>query len=80
MSAVKPLPEEKAPAELKPVYEGMKAKFGKMPAFFGTMAHKGEVLKHFLPLYAAITGPGAVEQKLKEFAYLKTSLVNACEY
>ncbi len=80
MSAVKPLPEEKAPAELKPVYEGMKAKFGKMPAFFGTMAHKGEVLKHFLPFYAAITGPGAVEQKLKEFAYLKTSLVNACEY
>jgi hypothetical protein len=44
------------------------------------MAHKPEVLKHFLPFYAAITGPGAVEQKLKEFAYLKTSLVNSCEY
>src|ERR1700687_1181067 len=71
MSAVKPLPAEKAPAELKPVLEAMKAKFGKMPAFFGTMAHKPEVLKNFLPLYAAITGPGAVEQKLKEFAYLK---------
>ena len=25
-------------------------------------------------------GAGAVEPKLKEFAYLKTSLVNGCEY
>ena len=80
MSAVKALPEEKAPADLKPIYEAMKAKFGKMPVFFGTMAHKAEVLKSFLPFYGAITGPGAVEQKLKEFAYLKTSIVNGCEY
>jgi alkylhydroperoxidase/carboxymuconolactone decarboxylase family protein YurZ len=80
MTVVKPLAEENAPAELKPIYEGMKQKFGRMPNFFGMMAHKPEVLKNFLPFYTAITGPGALDQKYKEFAYLKTSLINGCEY
>lgn len=80
MAVVKPLAEDKAPAELKPVYESMKQRFGRMPNFFGMMAHKPEVLKNFLPFYSAITGPGSVEPKYKEFAYLKTSLVNSCEY
>jgi len=80
MRIVQPVPEEKAPADLKPIYESMKKTFGRMPNFFGMMAHKPEVLKNFLPMYGAITGPGAVDQRYKEFAYLKTSLVNSCEY
>jgi hypothetical protein len=44
------------------------------------MAHRPNVLQTFLPLYAAITGEGTVEQRYKELAYLKTSLVNGCEY
>lgn len=79
MAVVNPLPEEKAPADLKPIYESMKQRFGHMPNFYAVMAHKPEVLKNFLPFYAAITGPGAVEQKYKEFAYLKTSIINGCE-
>ena len=80
MAVVKPLAEENASADLKPIYEGMKQKFGRMPNFFGVMAYKPEVLKHFLPLYSAIIGPGALDQKYKEFAYLTTSLANGCEY
>jgi Carboxymuconolactone decarboxylase family len=80
MATVMPVSEEKASAEVKPIYSNMKEKFGKMPNFFGMMAHKPAVLKAFLPLYGAITGEGALEQKYKEFAYLKTSLINGCEY
>ena len=80
MPVVKPLPEEKAPADLKPIYASMKQNIGHMPNFFGMLAHKPEVLKNFLPMYGAITGPGALDQKYKEFAYLKTSLINGCEY
>ena len=80
MGDVRPLPEEKAPAELKPIYETMKKKFGRMPNFFGMLANKPEVLKHFLPFYSAITGPGTLDQKYKELAYLKTSIVNGCEF
>ncbi len=80
MPVVSPLAEEKAPEDLKAIYEGMKKKFGRMPNLFGVMANKPEVLKHFLPFYSAITGPGAVEQRYKELAYLKTSITNGCEY
>ena len=49
-------------------------------SFFGIMAQKPEVLKTFLPFYGAITGPGALDQRYKELAYLKTSMVNGCVY
>ena len=80
MATVPPLPRDKAAEQLKPIYDSMTGKFGKMPNFFGLMAHRPEVLKNFLPFYAAVTGEGSVESKLKELAYLKTSLVNGCNY
>jgi len=80
MAVVNPLPKEKAAPELHEIYEAMNKKFGKMPNFFATMARRPNVLQTFLPLYAAITGEGTVEQRYKELAYVKTSLVNGCEY
>lgn len=80
MAVVKPLAEDKAPEDLKPIYSGMKQKFGKIPNFFGMLAIKPEVLKNFLPFYAAITGPGSLDQRYKELAYLKTSIINGCQY
>jgi len=44
------------------------------------MAHRAAALKAFLPLYGAIMSEGTVEPKCKELAYLKTSLLNGCEY
>jgi Carboxymuconolactone decarboxylase family len=80
MSTIAPLAEERAAADVKPVYENLKQKHGKVPNFFAMLAHKPEVLKTFLPFDQAIIGPGAVEQKYKELAYLKTSSLNGCEY
>lgn len=80
MAAVNPLPREKAAENAKPIYESMTGQFGKMPNFFALMAHRPAVLKNFLPFYGAVTGEGTVEPKLKEFAYLKTSLLNGCAY
>ena len=80
MATVPPLPRDKAAEQIKPIYDSMTGKFGKMPNFFALMAHRPEVLKNFLPFYGAVTGDGSVEPKLKELAYLKTSLVNGCNY
>ena len=80
MATVAPVAEEHAAAEVQPIYENLKQKLGKVPNFFAMLAHRPEVLKTFIPFYGAVTGPGSVEQKYKEFAYLKTSSVNACEY
>jgi len=80
MAAVNPIPKEKAAAEVKDIYDALTGKFGRMPNIFAAMAHRPAVLKHFLPLYGAIINEGTVEPKYKELAYLKTSMLNGCEY
>jgi alkylhydroperoxidase family enzyme len=80
MAVVNPVPEEKAPAEAKGIYEQLKRGLGKVPNFFAAMAHRPEALKTFLPFYTIVTGPGTVEARYKELAYLKVSMTNACEY
>jgi hypothetical protein len=80
MATIAPVSEERAAAEVKPIYESLKKNVGKVPNFFAMLAHRPEVLKSFVPMYEAIVGPGGVEQKYKELCYLKTSIVNACEY
>jgi len=80
MAVVKPVPKDSAAPGAKPIFEDLTKKLGKVPNFFGVMAHRPDVLAKFVPFYGAVTSEGTVEPKLKEFAYLKTSLVNGCEY
>ena len=80
MAVMTQVSKDKAPDDVKPIYDMLSKNFGRVPGIFGTMAHRPGVLKHFLPLYGAIMNEGTVEPKLKEFAYLKTSLINGCEY
>ena len=80
MATVSPVSTEKAAPDVKPIFESLSKQIGHVPNFFAMLAHKPEVLKHFMPFYQAIVGPGALEQRYKELAYLKTSTVNGCEY
>ncbi|MFQ5890675.1 MAG: hypothetical protein ACE5JR_11565 [Gemmatimonadota bacterium] len=80
MPPIDPVSSERAPADLKGIYGALTEKFGRMPNFFGVMAHRPAVLKSFLPLYGSILNEGTVESKYKELAYLKTALLNGCEY
>jgi len=48
--------------------------------FFRAMANRPEVLKHFVPFYGSIAGPGAVERRVKELVYLTVSYTNKCAY
>ena len=71
MAVVNPLAKEKVAPEVQEAYEGMTKRFGK---------HRPNVLKNFLPFYGAVMNEGTVEPRYKELAYLKTSLLNGCEY
>lgn len=80
MAVINPVPPDKVAAAAKPVYEALSQKFGKVPNFFAVMAHRPNVLKNFLPFYAAVINEGTVEPKYKELAYLKAATLNGCEY
>ncbi len=80
MAIVDAIPSEKVPDDLKAVYDNLAKTFGRIPNIFGVMAHRPGALKAFLPLYGAVMNEGTVEARYKELAYLKTSLLNGCEY
>jgi alkylhydroperoxidase family enzyme len=79
MSRIEPVSRERA-ADLSPLYEGLEKKFGRVPNIFGVMAHRPDALKSFLPFYTAVVAQGTVAARHKELAYLKTSLLNGCQY
>ena len=80
MAVIDTIPKDKAPDDLKAVYDDLTKTFGRVPNIFAVMAHRPGALKAFLPLYAAVMSGGTVEPKYKELAYLKISLLNGCEY
>ncbi len=80
MAVVNPLPKEKAAPEVHEAYDGLTKRLGKVPNFFATMAHRPSVLNKFLPFYGTVMNEGTVEPRYKELAYLKTALINGCEY
>jgi uncharacterized peroxidase-related enzyme len=77
---IAPLTHDQAAGDIQPIFDRLTKAFGNMPAFFATMARSPEALKHFMPLYGAVINQGSVEAKYKELAYLKTALINGCEY
>lgn len=77
---ISPVTRDKAAPEVQPIFDRLTQAFGNMPAFFATMARVPEALQHFMPLYGAVINKGSVEAKYKELTYLKTALINGCEY
>jgi uncharacterized peroxidase-related enzyme len=79
-TGISPIAKENAAPEVQPILDKLTQGFGKVPAFFGTMARVPEAFAAFLPFYSAVIEHGTVERKYKELAYLKASLINGCEY
>jgi uncharacterized peroxidase-related enzyme len=79
-TGISPVSKENAAPEVQPLLDKLTQVFGKVPEFFGTMARVPEAFANFLPFYTAVIEHGTVPRKYKELAYLKTSLINGCEY
>jgi uncharacterized peroxidase-related enzyme len=77
---ISPLSKNEAAANVQPIFDKLTQALGKVPSFYATMARAPEALERFMPLYSAVMNKGTVEAKYKELAYLKTALINGCEY
>jgi len=80
MAVVDPLPRDTVPTDLRETYDALTKGAGRVPDFYGVMAHHPAALKNFLPLYASVMREGTLDARYKELAYLKTSHLNGCEY
>ncbi|HET8998431.1 MAG TPA: carboxymuconolactone decarboxylase family protein [bacterium] len=72
--------KDEAPDVVRRIYEGIEKRLGTVSNFFKVLAHMPDVLRAFNQLDGAIWADGALSPKLKDLAYLRTSIVNGCEY
>src|SRR5208337_1632694 len=67
---------EAASAEVREIYEGtLRGKPGNVQK---ALAHRPEMLKHFLSFYASVGR--SLDRKLYELIYLRVSFINGCHY
>ena len=78
MPHVPPLSDAQASDAAKTLFQGIQAKLAMVPNIFRTMGHAPPILKATLDLNGAIQQ--ALDPKLRELAYLKTSQLNGCNY
>ncbi len=77
---IEPLERSQAAESARATYDNLEKKMGRVINFFKVMAHKPNVLGPFLEFYSQVWAAGALSPKIKELAYLRTSLMNGCEY
>ena len=80
MGIPKPLTKEQAPTELHKIYDQLQKDIGRIPNIFGVVARFPAALKTLIQFYDAVMTQGNIDAKYKELAYLKTSIINECEY
>ncbi len=78
MAHIEPLSDENATEAAKNLFQPLQSALGMVPNIFRTMAHAPDVLAAILNLNAAIQQE--LPEKFRELAYLKTSLLNECQY
>ena len=78
MPLLEPVGDDTTSAPAKATFEKLHAKLKMVPNIFRTMAHAPEVLDATLTFNASFQS--GLDPKLRELAYLKTSLVNECHY
>ena len=62
---IEPLEKEHAAEAVRPIFEGMEKKTGRVLNMYKVMAHKPNVLAPFLEFYKSVWAPGALDVKIK---------------
>ncbi len=78
MPLLEPVGDDTTSRPAEATFEKLHAKLKMVPNIFRTMAHAPEVLDATLTFNASFQS--GLDPKLRELAYLKTSLINECHY
>jgi alkylhydroperoxidase family enzyme len=77
---IEPIQPEQASPEVQRIYRSLQDRLGSVSNFYKVLAHKPALLRAFTQVYGAIWDDGALDPRLEELAYLRTSIANGCEY
>jgi len=77
---VTPLEKQQVSKPAVAIYDELEQKGGKIINFYKVLAYKPDILKAFMAFYQQVWREGKVPAATKELAYLRTSILNGCEY
>jgi AhpD family alkylhydroperoxidase len=69
-----------APPEVRAVFEGGEAQYGRVLHTWQALAQRPEIFVAYLPYLRSIVGPGELEQRTKELVEVRTVVLNRCLY
>jgi AhpD family alkylhydroperoxidase len=72
--------KEDAPPEVRAVFEGGEAQYGRILHTWQALAQRPEIFVAYLPYLRSIVGPGDLEQRTKELVEVRTAVLNRCLY
>jgi alkylhydroperoxidase family enzyme len=72
--------KEEAPSEVRAVFEGGEAQYGRILHTWQALAQRPEIFVAYLPYLRSIVGPGELEQRTKELVEVRTVVLNRCLY
>jgi alkylhydroperoxidase family enzyme len=78
MPLLPPVTDDQASDAAQTTFQGLRAKHGTVINIYRTLAHAPEVLE--VSLQFSLATQAALDLKLRELAYLKTSQLNQCDY
>ena len=79
MARLKYVEKEGATPEQEKILSQLTQKSGKIANIWKLWSHSPHTLEAFMPFYKALM-KGSLDGKLRELAYIKTSLINDCAY
>jgi AhpD family alkylhydroperoxidase len=72
--------KDDAPPEVRAVFEGGEAQYGRVLHTWQALAQRPEIFVAYLPYLRSIVGPGELEQRIKELVEVRTAVLNRCLY
>jgi AhpD family alkylhydroperoxidase len=72
--------KEDATPEVRAVFEGGEAQYGRLLHTWQALAQRPEIFVAYLPYLRSIVGPGELEQRTKELVEVRTVVLNRCLY
>jgi AhpD family alkylhydroperoxidase len=72
--------KDEAPPEVRAVFEGGEAQYGRVLHTWQARAQRPEIFVAYLPYLRSIVGPGELEQRIKELVEVRTAVLNRCLY
>jgi alkylhydroperoxidase family enzyme len=77
---IHPVEKDEASPIVRRIYDSIEKSGRSVSNLLKLLAHRPEVLRAYNQLSGAMWVEGTLEPKLKELAFLRVSILNACEY